>query len=115
MKTYKEYHDKIVDLIFKYGIKYPKKHGNYIKLPFYKDSFFEMDSWNKSIHLKVGSGEQERSEGLYDWYYHELKGEDLFWLGSNWGRFEKGNASEEQMQYWYNEICSLILKGYYNG
>jgi hypothetical protein len=74
-----------------------------------------MDSWNKAIHLKVGSGEQHKTEGLYDFYHSNLGGEDLFWLGSNWGRFSKGNASEEQMQYWYNEICSLILKGYYNG
>jgi hypothetical protein len=109
----REYHEKILSLIYKYGVRFSKKHGNYIKLPFYRDSFFVLDTWNGSITLKVGSGQQVRSEGVYDWYYPEPEGEKLFWLGSQAGGFSKGDVSEEQMVYWYTAICALILKGFY--
>ena len=50
-------HEVLYHLIKKHGEKFPKKHGNWIRLNLNGDWFLEMDSWNGYVTLKQGNGE----------------------------------------------------------
>ena len=57
-------HDKLVHLIFKYGKRFDKKHGNWIKLELDGKKFLQLDTWNSNPQLKMGSGEYEYYTGF---------------------------------------------------
>lgn len=48
--------EAISQIIYKFGEKYPKKHGSWICLRL-TDGFFSMDSWNGAIHYFEGEPE----------------------------------------------------------
>ena len=65
--------------ILKNGERYNKKHGNWIKLQYTNNLFFQLDTWNSSIKLKEGNGEYE--------YWTGFNGKNHVSLGSDFGGF----------------------------
>jgi hypothetical protein len=95
-KTKEYYFEKIKKLIYDYGQRFDKKYGNWIKLQYTNDSFFEMDSWNKSIVLKQGSGKYN--------YWIGFEGEHMEYLGSiDWGGSEV-HSNCELLEFYYNNL-----------
>lgn len=88
--TYKSYNDYIkcnntencynyiYIVMHHHGIKYYKKHGNWIRLDLHNGFFYEMDSWNGAIKLKRGSGEYN------EWNGFEGKTIHYFGLNTAW-------------------------------
>jgi hypothetical protein len=52
-------HEKLVHLIMKYGERFRKEHGEWVKLELDGKKFLQLDTWNKNPELKMGSGEYE--------------------------------------------------------
>lgn len=82
MSIYKKY-KLLSDFIYKNGKKFEKKHGNWIKLPLFKDYYLSMDSWNGAIKFNRGIGRYE------------------YWLGFGF--------NEETKKFEDKEICHLGL------
>jgi hypothetical protein len=98
------YYELIRDLIYKYGKRFKKKHGEWIKLQYTNDSFFEMDSWNRRIILKQGNGDYE--------YWMGFRGEVKECIGIDYGG-QKVNTNSELLEFYYNNLCQ-DLKGVKN-
>ena len=77
ISTHNKYKE-LVNLIHKYGEKYPKKHGNWIKLHYIKDYYFCMDSWNERISLYKNPIIE----------YWNIEGELICTLGIDFGGFK---------------------------
>lgn len=99
MDDKQKYFYLIRDLIYKYGEWFPKKHGNWIKLEFTNDLFFQMDSWNNAICLIQGKGQYN--------FYTGFSGEQKAYLGLGFGGLEiKYDA--DMLKFWYENLISLI-------
>lgn len=57
MNDLRDRYNTLVCYILDNGKKFPKKHGNWVKLNLFKDYFLELDSWNGQISFCRGSGE----------------------------------------------------------
>jgi hypothetical protein len=89
----------IRDLILKYGERFPKKHGEWIKLQFTNDLFFEMDSWDSAIWLTKGITECD--------YWNGFNGEAQAYLGLDFGGLEiKYDA--DMLKFWYKNLLETI-------
>jgi hypothetical protein len=88
----------IRDLILKYGERFDKRHGNWIKLQFTDNLFFQMDSWNYAISLKRGIGE-------YD-YWIGFSGEREKYLGMDFGGLEI-HCEIDILKSWYEKLNDM--------
>lgn len=57
-------HDKLVHLIIKYGERFRKEHGNWIKLKLEGNKFLQLDTWNGNPNLKWAAGNMNIGQGL---------------------------------------------------
>lgn len=78
-KEIKKLYNTFIEYICSNGEMKDKKHGNWVKLQYTKDLFFELDTWNHSIKLKKGSG-------AYN-YHTGFEGETLKYIGIDFGGF----------------------------
>jgi len=101
----KQLHDEIGFLVCSFGNHFDKKHGDWVKLQYTNDSFFELDTWNSRILLKQGSGD-------YD-FWCGFKGEIKQNLGMNFGSFEC-NISLELLQFYLNNLDSIVSECFYS-
>ena len=90
-----KYYKLIRDLIYKYGERFDKKHGNWIKLQYTKDSFFEMDSWNRAIRLKQGTGHYN--------YWTGFEGVSKQYIGIDFGSLEIRTKCD-LLEFYYNNL-----------
>lgn len=90
--------------IFKNGKKFDKKHGNWIKLPLFKDYYLSMDSWNGRIDFQKGFGEYEYWLG----FGNQFNKEDKFicCLGGDFGGFRTPDR-EETLDFINLEVLGL--------
>jgi len=75
----KKLYNEFVNYLCKNGEMQSKKHGNWVKLQYTKDLFFELDTWNHAVKLKIGSGE-------YD-YHKGFEGQVVKYIGIDFGEF----------------------------
>lgn len=87
--THKELHAKLLSLIISHPATeaFQKKHGKWLKLDVDSGEFFQVDTWNKSIHLKRGDGVYNRWTGF--------NGEVLRHCGGNFGGFYYAGTTEQ--------------------
>lgn len=85
---------KLVSLIYKFGEKYPKRHGEWIRLQYINDYYFCMDSWNNSISL-VHNAIYENEAGF--------SGKEEKYLGIDWGGFEL-SINEELLDFYLENL-----------
>ena len=95
-------HNRLVDLIFKYGEQFDKKHGTWIKLEVGENKFLELDTWNSNPQLKMGNGEYEYWTGF-------SPREALVNFGIDFGGFQT-YASKNQYEETIKDIESLYGK-----
>jgi hypothetical protein len=74
-----EIYTKIANEIFDNGERYPKKHGNWMRLKLDNDEYLCMDTWNRAIHLVKNA--------VYDNQWTGFTGEDVAYLGLDFGGF----------------------------
>jgi len=67
LDRFQSYQD-LISIIYSYGKYYPKKHGNWILLPYTETAWMEMDSWNKKITVFEG-------------FPGDVEGERAYWVG----------------------------------
>ena len=85
-------HEKFVSILFERGERFPKKHGEWIYKKLYDSLFIEMDSWNKHIKIKRGSGEYS--------YWVGFTGERVDFCGGNFGGFTQPDIDVSMLKYW---------------
>jgi hypothetical protein len=108
MKTELEtLHKELVGIIHKEGVKHPKKHGNWIILRLNDDWFLEMDSWNKAIHLRQGSGEPRNKDAKYYQDVCGFIGKSWIYYGLSFGRFQS-SATIEQFTAMINRVNNWL-------
>ena len=75
----------LINIIYKKGKKFPKKHGNWIKLDLFKDYYLSLDSWNGCILFNKGNANYN------EWTGFGHNGEDfsISCLGGDFGGFRK--------------------------
>lgn len=107
MSQAEQYHSELVSLIHELGEKFPKKHGNWIKLNLDNNCFLQMDSWNKQIHLKQGTGIPKNKE-LHK--FNDVCGfEGKVWMGMGmaFGGFT-GTGKEVQIKAMINRVNNFL-------
>lgn len=95
------YHDILANLIYKYGEKFEKKHGYWIKLNLEDNKFLEMDSHNHGITLKMGSGDYDKWLGFF--------GKEIIYFGINFGGYS-GHADKNQYRETIKDCEALYGK-----
>lgn len=93
----KTLHSNLAHLIEEKGMRYEKRHGSWYILHIASSLWFQMDSWNRQIFLKMGEANYNYSTGF--------GGKTLTYVGIDFGGFET-NLSDEQ----YVELEKLILE-----
>lgn len=81
LKQMKEDHENLVSFMYEYAERHSKKDGHWMIFRLNDDWFIQMDSWNKHIELKQGSGDYE--------YWCGFKGKKWLYLGGDWGGFSE--------------------------
>lgn len=70
------------NIILIYGDKFAKRHGHWVRLRLNDNWYFQMDSWNCSIHLKQGTGEPNTG---FPGDVCGFVGVEVQFIGSLWG------------------------------
>lgn len=91
----KELYDELVELIYTYGTRFPKKHGNWIQLYYIDGYSFIMDSWNREICIV------QNAEYINQW--NGLRGKEILCVGLDFGGFEC-YISENQLIFWIENL-----------
>jgi hypothetical protein len=81
----KDLHKRLASLIFDKADRFRKRHGKWMRLRLNNNYFLEMDSWNKSIKIKRGTGEP-RHPNTSD--VGGFKGKELHYFGMDFGGYE---------------------------
>ena len=86
MNELQDKYTTLVRYISRNGEKFPKKHGNWIKLNLFKDYYLSLDSWNSSIDFQRGLGKYNEWSG----FGNEYKKQDIriSHLGIDFGVFK---------------------------
>lgn len=79
-------HNDLVAALLNKGECFPKKHGQWVRYWISKTQFLMMDSWNKAIYLREGTGEYE--------YWCGFSGKQKLYFGNCWGGFESEVAPQ---------------------
>jgi len=101
----KEKFDLLYKIIFNFGQKYDKKHGNWIKIHYFKDAFFQMDSWSKAITLKQGNGEYE--------YWSGFEGKKINYIGLDYGG-RSLHISLDLLEFYIENLLYELAKNEYD-
>lgn len=92
-------HTKLCEFMLKNAVKFPKKHGNWLRFYLGSRTFLSMDSWNSAIHVIEGSC-------VYSYWagFRECK---TLYLGGNFGGFNKG-AGFLTLREWLKRAINTI-------
>lgn len=86
MKTnQEELHRILASELYKKGERFPKKHGEWIRMKTFDNLWLVMDSWNKAIHVCKG-------EPVYDNMYTGFKKNKVEYVGMDFGGYSRGSG-----------------------
>ena len=102
-------HYTLVRMIHDHGEKFPKRHGNWIKLQLNGSWFLEMDSWNKQIYLKQGLGDPKNKDLNHFNDACGFEGKNWLSLGCNFGGFT-GESKSWQIYAMINRVTTYLNK-----